>query len=311
MSDNVNFQHRQIDKMAIAGLVGLGLVWGMFFSLSRAAGETGINPFSILAYVLVAEIPVFGLVCLYRRRFPRIFRPASVIFYIAAGLLGYMIPSILELYAAPMIGAGLLTIIVSLTPIATLILAFLMKTDRLSLKRVAGIILASIAMMPILLTGDITMPMPEMAKIGFILAMLVTCCYGIYHNVIARYWPEGEDGWQLATGEVIVGSVVIVPLVSIINGIDLAPILDTGLYMIMVLYVILSASSIYLYFYLQQKGGPVFASLAGFISLIAGVLFGIIFFAESYPWWIALSIAAMIIAIWMSTSEGKGKTIET
>ena len=300
--------HRHIGPAAITGLIALGLVWGLFFSLSRAAGETGINPFSILAYVLVLEIPVFGVVCIFRGRFPRIFRPASILFYCSAALLGYMIPSILELYAAPMIGAGLLTIIVSMTPIVTATLAFVMKTDHLNLRKVTGIIIASIAMMPILMAGDLDIPIPEMATVGFVLALMVTACYGVYHNVIARYWPTGEDGWQLATGEVIVGSVFIVPMVALINGVDLAPVLDTGLYRIMAGYIALSAASIYLYFYLQQKGGPVFVSLAGFISLIAGVIFGMVFFGESYPWWVGVSIAAMMAAIWLTTAGAKEKS---
>ncbi len=291
-----------LSAMAIIGLVGLGMVWGLFFSLSRAAGETGVNPFSILAYTLLAEIPIFGMICYYRGRFPRIFRPASIIFYIVAALLGYMIPSILELYSAPMIGAGLLTILVSMTPIVTMIGAFMMKTDHINRRKILGVMLASIAMIPILISGDLDMPKPEMAGLGFVLALMVTCCYGLYHNVIAKFWPTGEDGWQLATGEVVVGSVVIIPAVTLINGIDVQPILDTGLYWIMACYVVLSASSISLYFYLQEKGGPIFVSLAGFVSLIAGVLFGMVFFGEEYPWWVVLSIILMIVAIWLTTS---------
>ena len=300
-------QRQPLDTMAIAGLIGLGIVWGLFFSLSRAAGETGINPFSILAYVMIAEIPVFLIICKYRRRFPRLFRPASFFFYVAAALLGYMIPSILELYAAPMIGAGLLTIIVSMTPMMTVSLAFVMRTDHLTKKKVGGVLLASLALLPIMLSRGIAVPMPELAMTGFILALCVTVCYGFYHNVVAKYWPEGEDGWQLATGEVIVGSVVIIPSVLNINGFDLAPIIDTGFYGMMIGYIVLSAASIYLYFYLQEKGGPVFASLAGFISLIAGVVFGMIFFGEHYPWWVSLSILMMIAAIWLTTSNSPSK----
>ncbi len=281
------------------------MVWGLFFSLSRAAGETGVNPFSILAYALVLEIPIFGLICFYRGRFPRIFRPASIAFYIVAALLGYMIPSILELYSAPMIGAGLLTILVSMTPIVTMIGAFLMKTDHINMRKIIGILLASIAMLPILISGNLGIPMPEMATLGFFLALMVTCCYGLYHNVIAKFWPTGEDGWQLATGEVIVGSVVIIPAVFFINGVDLQPVLDTKLYWFLTYYIVLSASSIYLYFYLQDKGGPIFVSLAGFVSLIAGVVFGMIFFGEEYPWWVMVSIIIMIAAIWLSTSSSE------
>ena len=294
---------KQITNYPIFGLIVLGLTWGLFFSLSRIAGETGIEPLVILSFALLAEIPIFGVICLVRGRYPRLFRPTSLIFYLVAGILGYMIPAVLELYSAPLIGAGLLTIVVSISPIITMIFAFLMKTDVLSRRKVMGIILASIAMMPILLGENLSIPVPEMAMIGLIVACLVPLCYGIYHNVISKFWPSGEDGWQLASGEAVVGFCTIMPITFLIYGFDPMPIIETGLWWVMIGYVVLSAISIYLYFYLIDKGGPIFVSLAGFISLIAGVGFGMVFFGETHPWWMLVVLSLMIFSIWLATSS--------
>ena len=292
-----------ISVSAIFWLTILGLVWGMFFSLSRFAGETQIPPLTIIAYSLTLEIPLFAAICIIRGKYPNLWRPASMVFYLMAAILGYMVPALLEIRTAPIIGAGLLTMIVTLTPVTTLVIAFFMRTDTLTRKKIAGVILASIAMLPILLGNNLAMPIPERAALGLTLAILVPVCYGLYHNFVARFWPSGEDGWQLASGEVIIGALTILPFVAITRGLELAPAIETGLIWIMGGYIILGAISIYLYFYLLDAGGPVFVSLAGFISLIAGVVFGIIFFGETHPWWVWGAMAVIAAAVWLATSN--------
>ena len=292
-----------ISVSAMFWLIILGLVWGMFFSLSRFAGETQIPPLTIIAYALTAEIPLFLAICIMRGRYPNLFRPASISFYLVAAILGYMVPATLEIRAAPIIGAGLLTIIVTLTPVITLMIAFFMRTDSLSRKKIAGVILASIAMLPILLRENLAMPLPALAPLGLVLAIAVPICYGLYHNFVAKFWPSGEDGWQLASGEIVIGALTILPFVALTRELELAPVIDTGLMWIMACYIALSAISIYLYFYLLDAGGPVFVSLAGFISLIAGVVFGIMFFGEMHPWWVWVAMLVIAAAVWLATSN--------
>ena len=286
---------------AYMGLIALGMTWGAFFVLSRFAGETEITPMVLVSYILMIEVPVFYLICCYRGRFPRIWRPASMIFYLMAATAGVFIPAVLELEAAPIIGAGLLTIFVSMTPLVTVVLAFLMRTEAKNWRKFAGVIIGTLAMIPMVVSDDMIMPKPELAMVGFSLALLVAVCYGTYHNLVAKFWPEGEDSWQLVTGESTAGIVVLVPFSLLVYGVEPIPLEGVVLPVVMAAYLLLSMVSIWLYFFVLKAGGPIFASMAGFISLVAGVAFGMVIFGERHPPWIILCMLAMIAAIWLTT----------
>ena len=294
---------------AYIGLISLGIVWGAFFVLSRFAGETEMTPMVLVSYIVMAELPFFWLICWWRGRLPRVWRPASMIFYLMAMTVGYFIPAVLELKAAPIIGAGLLTIFVSMTPMVTVVVAFMMRTEAKSLRKFVGVIIATLAVLPMMLSENMIMPKPEHAMTGFTIALMVAVCYGLYHNLVAKFWPEGEDSWQLATGETVAGLLVIVPFSLLIYGVEPLPLDHIRLPIVFAGYLLLSMASIWLYFYILKAGGPVFASMAGFISLVAGVVLGMLIFGERHPPWVIFSMLAMIGATWLTTSSNqKDKT---
>lgn len=295
------------ELIIIGGLVLLGIAWGLFFSLSRFAGETEIEPVVLVAYIIFAECPFFWLICWKRGRFPRIWRPISMLFYLMAASLGYFLPAVLELLAAPIIGAGLLTIFASMTPLVTVSLAFTMRTEPLDMRKTFGVILGTLALLPIMLREDLIMPKPELAIKGFTCAILVACCYGLYHNLVAKFWPDDEDSWQLATGETVAGAIVFVPFALLIYGVEPIPVSGLNLLLLFSGYMVLSMTSIYLYFFLLKASGPIFVSLAGFISLGAGVVFGMLIFGERHPTWIWPCLLVMLGATWLAASSKKKK----
>ena len=295
--------------MAIGGLILLGLVWGLFFSLSRFAGETGVEPVVLVAYMILAESPFFWLICWKRGRYPRIWRPVSMLFYLMAATMGYFAPAVLELISAPIIGAGLLTVFVSMTPLITVVLAFAMRTEPPSLRKTCGVVVGTLALLPIMLREDLVIPLPELSMQGFTYAIMVAICYAFYHNLVAKFWPEGEDNWQLATGETVAGGVIFVPFALLVYGFEPIPLSDSNLILLFSGYMLLSMTSIYLYFYLLKAGGPIFVSLSGFISLGAGVGFGILFFGERHPHWVGYCLLVMLGAIWLTSSPKKEKIL--
>lgn len=286
-------------------LVTLGIIWGLFFSLARFAGESGVSQTSLITAITAIDVLAFLAICKFRNVFPLV-RFQSLAFYAVCGVLGYLLPMQLELYAAPRIGAGLLTMIVSLTPILTILIALLVRTEPVCHRKIAGVILAMLAMAPIF-AADALIDITAGGRhfLAMIMALMVALSYAIYHNYITKFWPESEDGWQLATGEAIACSLIMIPIFLLVGDADISPLLHPKVSGIIAGYVILSVSSIYLYFYLIQHGGAVFVSMAGFVSIGAGVIFGMLFFGETYPAWIVLSLATLIGATWLATETKK------
>lgn len=284
-------------------LFSLAIVWGLFFSLARFAGESGIPKTSLITCVTVLDVIAFLVICRFRGIYPKL-RRSSFIFYGVCAAFGYLLPMQLELYAAPIIGAGLLTMLVSLTPVITMVIALVIGHEHVSRSRIAGILLAVVAMLP-LFYQDLSAASFDGTDriIAMCAALVVACCYGIYHNYIAVKWPDGEDGWQLATGEAIACSAMMLPVLMITGGADLHLLADFTASWVIVAYVILSVSSIYLYFYLIKLGGAVYVSMAGFLTLGFGVGFGIWLFDERYPWWVALCVAGLMGATFLASRK--------
>jgi len=108
----------------------------------------------------------------------------------------------------------------------------------------------------------------------------------------------------LATGETISGLLVLVPFALIVYGIEPLPFHGYDIPLVLGSYLFLSMASIWLYFYVLKAGGPIFASMAGFISLAAGVVFGMVLFGERHTPWVLVSMLGMMLAIWLTSRQG-------
>ncbi len=79
------------------------------------------------------------------------FSRRHIAFYIGCALLGYLVPMVGELLVIGHMPASVLTLIVRLSPMATLIFARLMRTDTINLKRISGVAIGMGAIFMVLL----------------------------------------------------------------------------------------------------------------------------------------------------------------
>ena len=157
----------------------LGLVWGLNFSLMKFAALSGI-PFALLATMTIfGNLVIFTGFCLLFTGRLRLARTA-VVFFLACGILGYLLPFFMELFAAPRIGASTLALLVALTPIMTLLIAGLSRTERITLGRTVGILLGFLAILPIVLRDPITLNTALDA--GLLVGLGVPLVYAIYQH---------------------------------------------------------------------------------------------------------------------------------
>jgi len=285
-------------------LIFLGSSWGLYFSLLKIAVLSGISYVGILTLTTVGVGIGMTAIALLRGRKPE-FKLRHNIFYLVCALSGYMLPMIAELLVIAHMPAGVLTLIVSIAPLVTLLLAWMMKTDVINLPRVAGIVLGAFAVFAILLPDAHNSE--AVAWQWLLIAMVVPVSYAVHHNFTARFWPEGSDSYQVACGEAIFASLILITF-SLFNWQwqDLQS-WNQG-HSAILFMALISLIDIYIYFELIRLKGPIYTSHANYFMVISGVLWGMVIFAERpgpLMWVSALLLLASLYLVGNGSKSGE------
>jgi drug/metabolite transporter (DMT)-like permease len=184
---------------------------------------------------------------------------------------------IFELLVIARMPAGLLTLIVSMAPVATLLIAWLFRADRIDLPRVAGVTLGAVAIFAILLPDAHSQQ--AVAWRWLLLASLVPLSYAIHHNFTSRYWPQDSDSYQVACGEAIYASLMLLAFAAFHWDWQDLQAWNRGHTAILVMAAI-SLVDIYIYFELIRLKGPIYCSHANYFMVVSGVFWGMLLFAE-------------------------------
>jgi drug/metabolite transporter (DMT)-like permease len=284
-------------------LLFLGGSWGLYFSMLKIAVLSGISYTGILTLTTVGVAIGMSAIALLRGRKPE-FKPQHNLFYLVCALSGYLVPMIAELLAIAHMPAGVMTLIVSMAPLATLLLAWMMKTDTISLPRVAGILVGAFAIFAILLPdahhGE------AVAWRWLLLTLVVPVSYAIHHNFTSRCWPAGSDSYQVACGEALFAGTLLVVFSAFNWQWQDVESWNQGHSAILFMAAI-SLIDIYIYFELIRTRGPIFTSHANYVMVASGVLWGMVIFAERPSSLMWLSVTLLMLSLYL---VGKRKKVE-
>jgi drug/metabolite transporter (DMT)-like permease len=288
-------------------LVFLGSSWGLYFSLLKLALQTGVSYLSIATIITASVCLGMVLISALRRRFPT-WTKSNVVFYAVCALLGYLFPMLIELTVIENMPVSVLTLIVSVSPLATLVFAWIMKTDVINGRKVLGILIGAVAIFAILLPDAHASNAVEWRWL--FLAALVPVCYALYHNIIARYWPVGADSWQIACGESVLATFMLIGF-SVMNwqGESFEG-WNSGYTAILVMSVI-ALVDIYIYFEVVRLRGPIFVSHANYFMVVSGVIWGIVFFSETPSSLLWVSAGFLLISLFLIADKKQFKSVET
>ena len=277
----------------LALLLIQGVAWGAQFSMLKLALQGGYDEITVLFIALALISLGYFLLLVFRRSLFRLTKEI-VIFLIVTSILGYVIPLLGAIYAAPYLHAGIMTLIASLTPVVTIAVALLWHTERVSYLRVLAVVLGTIATFLVLA--------PELNLPGFgtfkwmLLIGLVPLCYGIESIYVAACWPANLDAWQLGFGEAAVATIFLLPMFLLFGTSTFSTewgVAESGI----ALFVVAGLIEVVLYFYIIQNTGGVLISFGFFISLFAGIAWGIIIFGEGHGISVWSAVAVLFAAL--------------
>ncbi len=255
-----------------------GTAWGAQFAMLKLAMEGGYDEVTVLFIALFVVSVCYFVILVARRSLFRL-NVEILVFLFVTGLLGYVIPLLAVLYAAPYLPAGIMTMIACLTPVVTVVVALLLRTEKVSRARVAAVVLGVVAAF-LVVVPELSLPglgtVPWMVLVG-----LVPLCYGVESIYVSARWPASLDAWQVGFGEAAAAAVLVLPLVVLFG--DSPPSLQWSVAELgIALFVLLALVEIVLYFYIIQNTGGVLVNFGLLVALFAGIGWGIAMFGEDH-----------------------------
>ncbi len=282
-----------------------GAAWGTQFVMLKLAAEGGYDELTVLFIAMFLLSACYFVILLVRRSRFRL-TVKSLEFFAITGLLGYALPLAATLHAAPHLPAGVITLMICFTPVISIAVALLARTERVSRTRLVAVALGMAAAVMVLAPQ---LSLPELGILEWMLLVgLVPLCYGIESIYVDRHWPEGFDIWQVGFGEAAAAMILVAPLVIVFGEPWPEPTWTTAEAGIVV-FSLIGLVEIVLYFWLINRTGGVLVNFCVFAALLAGIAWGIVLFGERHDMAVwgaaALLLAAMALLARETINEAR------
>lgn len=267
----------RLELVALLFAAGLGI--GLVFPLSKLASISGISPLAYIGWSALGASVVLFLLAWLTGSSVR-FKAPNVRYAMVAGALTYAIPFGTLAFVVGRLGSGIPAIFQSLTPLFTLALVSLLRMERLGGFRIAGLILGFAGVLLIILWRD-PLALEEASAVWFAAALvtpLALACGNIYRSYA---WPVGEKPVTLAAMTFAAAALLTLGLQGFLDFGEANRItLVREAWPVIAGQSLASGLGYFLFFRLQQAGGPIYLSQISYVNTAVGVVSAAIFFGE-------------------------------
>ncbi len=278
----------------LAVLVALGTGWGSTQPLGKIAASTGHPPFGMLFWQSVVCVIVLGALALVRRKGPPLHRRALT-FYGVVAVLGTLIPNYTFYASIRHLPSGIMSILISTIPMIALPIGLMMGTERVSARRLVGLLLGLSGVVMIVLPQA---SLPDRAMLAFLpLAMIGPLFYALENTYVARTGLAGMDPLQAMFGTQIVALALCVPAMAATGQWMAMPLVpgrpEIALIASSALHALLYATFVWL----AAKTGAVFASQSAYITTATGMMMAMLILGERFSPWVFAAAAVMLCGL--------------
>lgn len=287
------------NALSWAALLLLVVIWGSTFAVLRVGVET-ITPAWLVGGRLVCGTIFLGLwlfgAGLLRSPHRVVASPrlsaAAFGWFALIGIGATTAPFILYAHAAESVGSAVMSICNGGTPFATVLMAHAFIGDRLTPRRLAGVLLGFL--------GLVVLVLPEFATgvdaslIGILLAIVGAWLYAV-GNIATRLAPHVEP--VLASFVIVAfGAVSAVAYAAVMEPFPVAA-GPLSIAAMVFLGMLSTAFAMFIYVWLIRRSGPVFVSFVTYLSPLWATGLGVLFLGEDLEWSMAGALALILIGV--------------
>ena len=285
-----------------AMLVFISIGIGLQYSLNRLATLNGV-PFIPYVFWISVLSGVALLALAFARGAPPPLTWPHLRFYALLGIAGMAAPISMFAFIAPKLPASIVSLVTSLTPGLTYLMALGLGMERLRALGVAGITLGLAGVLLIVLP-ETSLPDPAMAG-WVVLAILGPVSFALSIIGAAKLRPPEARSVSVAAGVALGAALFLVPAMAVDGSwwfFDSG--LDTGG------RALVYVSVFYFFFWLcffeiVRLAGPVFFSTVNYLATFSGVLWGMIIFGETFSIWVWAALVLMVAGLYVLGLGGR------
>lgn len=277
-------------------LLGIAaVVFGAIFSVNKLAAEANVPPLTYGFWQsFAAGLFVWVVAALKGQRLAQ--DSMQIISYAVMGSLGIGIPISLLTYVAPHLPAGLLTIVLALSPPLTFLLGMLARIERFRLLGLLGLAFGFLGVLVII--GPV-MSMSDNANWRwFLLSLLAPVFFACSNITAALLRPPQSSSLSMAAGMLLGSSAVLLPAM-LLAGQAWSPGNVAG-FVAVLMAVVINSIFYVLFFEIIRISGPIFFAQFNYLAVGAGVLWSMFFFGERLTLYFFIAMLLMFIGVFLS-----------
>ena len=280
----------------------MGIVWGLSFSLSKIAVGLGGTPIGLTFWTCLLTGLMLLFYTIIRGQKIR-FRLKDLQIILLLAFLGPMLPNMFFYYAAAHVSAGILSITITVVPIATYALSFILKLEAISARRITGVFFGVGAILVLVLPEN---SLPNKSEvIWIIVACLSSISYALENITLAIRGIDGIGPVRLSCGINLLAALILGIFSYFTDNFMPVPLPVTTLTWTILGISLIGATAYTLFVLTIANSGPLFASQVAFLVTISGVLWGMLIFGETHSSWVWLSLVLMLIGMSLVSPKRK------
>lgn len=277
-------------------LVALGTIWGVSALLIKLVVQHVPPLWLVTGRVWTGLAVTLLLLGLRRQRLPASGRVWWHL--VVLGTLGTAVPWLLATWAQQSLSASLGAVLAAPTPATTLALAAAAGVERITRRRVLGLLAA--------LAGTLAIVGSGLDGGGPLVAVLVTAGTTVlfsFGTVYTKRYLTGVPGITVATGQLIASAVFVLPITLLVGEAPGWGALPLGAWILWLILGAVSTGLAYVLFYgLVDRVGPSMAQAVSYLSPPVGAVVGWVVLHESLGLEVAFGSAVMLAGVWLSQS---------
>ncbi len=286
-------------RIAYVLLVAGAIVYGAIFSVNKMAAAAAVPP---LAYSFWQSFGAGLLlwITLILKGEKLALSGDHVVSYLVVGVLAVGLPISLLTYAAPHLPAGLLTVVLALSPPFTFVLGMFARIERFRVLGLLGLAFGFVGVLIIIgrgLSANATG-----AWQWFALSLIAPLLFASSNVAAALLRPPLSSSLSMAAGMLLGSAAVLVPIM-LLGGQAALPV-GAGIIATLIA-VAINAVFFVLFFEIIRIAGPTFFAQFNYLAVLAGVAWSMLLFGERLSIFFFVAMLLMFIGVFL-TARGSG-----